>query len=45
MIGGMTVAVFAHVVISLIGIVSGLVVAFGLLAAKRLDGGRRSFCS
>jgi hypothetical protein len=38
MILGMTTFTFVHVVLSLIGIFSGLVVAFGLLAAKRLDG-------
>ncbi|MGD0955673.1 MAG: hypothetical protein ABR953_02445 [Candidatus Acidiferrales bacterium] len=35
---GMTIFTFVHVVLSLIGILSGLVVAFGLLASKRLDG-------
>ena len=34
----MTTAVLIHVAISLIGIVSGFVVVFGLLGAKRLDG-------
>jgi len=38
MILGMPIFTFAHVVISLVGIVSGLVVTYGLLAAKRLDG-------
>jgi hypothetical protein len=38
MIFGMTTFTFVHVVLSLIGIFSGFVVAFGLLAAKRLDG-------
>jgi hypothetical protein len=38
MILGMTTLTFAHVVLSLIGIFSGFVVVFGLLAAKRLDG-------
>src|ERR1700689_1384343 len=40
MILGMTTATYTlvHVVISLIGIVSGLVVMYGLLAGKRLDG-------
>ncbi|MGA8073829.1 MAG: hypothetical protein WB995_10150 [Candidatus Acidiferrales bacterium] len=38
MILGMTPYTFVHVVLSLIGILSGLVVAFGLLASKRLDG-------
>jgi hypothetical protein len=35
---GMTVLTLVHVVISLAGILSGLVVVFGLLASKRLDG-------
>jgi len=34
----MTTFVLVHVLISLVGIVSGFVVVFGLLAAKRLDG-------
>jgi hypothetical protein len=38
MILGMTTLTFVHVVISLMGIFSGLVVIFGMLAAKRLDG-------
>jgi hypothetical protein len=40
MIFGMTTSTFTlvHVVISLVGIASGLVVVFGLLAGKRLDG-------
>jgi hypothetical protein len=40
MILGMTTASFTllHVVISLIGIVSGLIVMYGLLTARRLDG-------
>jgi len=38
MIFGMTTLTFVHVVVSLIGIGSGLVVAFGLLGSKRLDG-------
>jgi hypothetical protein len=38
MIQGMTTFTLVHVVLSLIGIGSGLVVAFGLLTAKRLDG-------
>jgi hypothetical protein len=38
MIFGMTTLTFVHVVLSLIGIGSGLVVAFGLLGSKRLDG-------
>ena len=38
MIFGMTIFTFVHVVLSLIGILSGFVVAFGLLASERLDG-------
>ena len=40
MIFGMSTATytFIHVVISLVGIFSGFVVMYGLLAAKRLDG-------
>jgi hypothetical protein len=38
MILGMTTLTFVHVVLSLIGILSGFVVVFGLLGAKRLDG-------
>ena len=40
MILGMTTATYTlvHVIISLVGIASGLVVAFGLLGGKRLDG-------
>src|SRR4051794_19837176 len=40
MIFGMTTSTFTllHVALSLIGIFSGFVVAFGLLKAKRLDG-------
>jgi hypothetical protein len=40
MILGMTTSTFTlvHVVLSLVGIASGLVVAFGLLVGKRLDG-------
>ena len=38
MILGMTPFVFLHVLISLVGILSGLVVVYGLLTAKRLDG-------
>src|SRR5258708_8493726 len=37
MIFGMTVFTFVHVVISLIGIGSGCVVAYGFFTAKRLD--------
>jgi hypothetical protein len=35
---GLSVLTLAHVVISLIGIVSGLVVTFGLLRSQRMDG-------
>jgi hypothetical protein len=38
MILGMTTFTFIHVVISLLGILSGLVVLFGLIAGKGLDG-------
>ena len=40
MILGMSVATFTlvHVVLSLVGIVAGLVVVFGMLSSKRLDG-------
>ena len=38
MIFGMTTFTFVHVVLSLVGIASGIVVVYGLLAAKRLDG-------
>lgn len=38
MILGMTPFTLFHVALSLVGIVSGLVVLFGLLAGKRLDG-------
>ena len=38
MILGMTTFTFVHVVISLVGILSGLVVLFGLIAGKGLDG-------
>lgn len=38
MIFGMTTFTFVHVVLSLIGIASGLVVVFGLFTSKRLDG-------
>jgi hypothetical protein len=38
MILGMTPLTFAHVAISLVGIASGFVVAWGLLTARRLDG-------
>ena len=45
MILGMTTLTFVHVVISLIGIVSGFVVVFGLLTAKRMDGWTALFLS
>ena len=35
---GMTPQVFGHTLISVVGIASGFVVAYGLLTAKRLDG-------
>ncbi len=38
MILGMTISVFVHVVISLIGIAAGFIAVFGLIADKRLDG-------
>jgi len=38
MMMGMTIFTFVHVLISLAGIVSGLIVLFGLFAGKRLDG-------
>lgn len=38
MFSGMSTFTLVHVVISLIGIVSGIVVALGLLGGKRLDG-------
>jgi hypothetical protein len=38
MIAVMTLSVFVHVVLSLIGILSGFIVVFGLLANKRLVG-------
>ena len=38
MIFGMTTLTFVHVVLSLVGIFSGFVVAYGLLRAKRLNG-------
>src|SRR5260221_6694052 len=40
MIFGMTIAAFpaVHVVLSLVGILSGFVVLFGMLGGKRLDG-------
>jgi hypothetical protein len=45
MIFGMTPFTFVHVALSLIGIFSGLVVAFGLLTARRLDGWTAVFLS
>jgi hypothetical protein len=38
MILGMTTFTFVHVAISLIGILTGVIVVFGMLGAKRLDG-------
>lgn len=38
MILGMTTLTFVHVVLSLIGILSGLVVVFGMMGGKRLSG-------
>ena len=38
MTSGLTTFTLLHVVISLVGIISGLVVAGGLVAGKRLDG-------
>jgi hypothetical protein len=38
MILGMTTLTFVHVLLSLIGVLSGLVVLFGMLSADRLDG-------
>jgi hypothetical protein len=38
MIFGMTTYTLVHVAISLVGIFSGIIVMFGLLSAKRLDG-------
>jgi len=40
---GMTPQVFGHTLISLVGIASGFVVAYGLLTAKRLDGWTSTF--
>src|SRR5580700_899586 len=40
---GLTIFTLAHVVISLIGIFSGLVVAYGFLAGKLLDGWTAAF--
>lgn len=38
MIFGMTTLTFVHVVLSLIGIIAGFVVLFGMISAKPLDG-------
>jgi hypothetical protein len=38
MIAGMTTLTFVHVAISLVGILSGLIVVFGMLGSKGLDG-------
>ena len=38
MFSGMSIYTLIHVILSLIGIVSGLIVAFGLLGGRRLDG-------
>lgn len=38
MIFGMTIQVFIHVVLSLVGLVTGFVVMFGLLSGERRDG-------
>lgn len=38
MFSGMSTYTLAHVVISLIGIVSGLIVAFGLIGGRRMNG-------
>ena len=38
MILGMSAILFVHVLLSLIGIVTGLVVLYGLLTADRMDG-------
>ena len=43
MILGLQPFTFVHVLISLVGIVSGFVVLFGLLGSKRLEDGRDSF--
>jgi hypothetical protein len=45
MILGMSLSTFTlvHVLISLVGIVSGLLVVYGLILGKRFDGGTRSF--
>jgi hypothetical protein len=38
MILGMTTLTFVHVLLSLIGILSGLIVLFGMFSSKRMDG-------
>ena len=38
MFSGMSTYTLVHVVISLIGIVSGLIVAFGLMGGRRMNG-------
>jgi hypothetical protein len=43
MIFGMTAFTFVHVLLSLIGILAGIIVMFGLFAGKRLDGWTRVF--
>jgi hypothetical protein len=45
MILGMTTLTFVHVVLSLIGILSGFVVVFGLLTSRRMDGWTATFLS
>jgi hypothetical protein len=45
MIFGVTTLTFIHVVLSLIGILSGFVVVFGMLSANRLDGWTALFLS
>src|SRR5271167_4469369 len=43
--GGMSAFTLFHVALSLLGILSGLIVLFGLLTAKRLDGWTSVFLS
>jgi hypothetical protein len=43
MVAGMNTFTFAHVVISVIGIISGLVILFGLLTNRRMDGSTLTF--
>jgi len=43
MIFGMTAFTFVHVLLSLIGILAGIIVMFGLFGGKRLDGWTRVF--